>query len=461
MRKTPLTLILLTIITILFGITAFPSLAKAEISIVINNSPLHCDTPPQTIKGSMFVPLRAILNGLSISNQNIRYKNGVILIHQEPTKLKLTIDSLTATVNGKNITLSVPPTVIQGQSYVPLRFIAESFEAEVNWDDTTNAVYITTAQNRSPQSKMDTVKVAQNEPSVVTVFCTDQATMSQGSGVIISPDGLLLTNYHVIDGYDTIRVLRSNGTQYPVSVVKYDEGIDIAILKIYDANLKPALIGDSDDLRLGEEVMAIGSPEGLQNTISTGIVSGIPTIQGIQLIQTTTPITHGSHGGGLFNRHGQLIGITFAGGEGNLNFAIPINAVKDLLANIRSFKPLIDLEKSSQLIEVPKLITCEDINIDCAPVNITNQFSTQSKRVCVYAELSQPLSQDISGAGNWYYRNGHQRELVFHSKLNLFKGDDKFYFWLDASDDYPFDCGRWEFELLLGDYHKKIDFSIN
>ncbi|MCR5136489.1 MAG: trypsin-like peptidase domain-containing protein [Oscillospiraceae bacterium] len=173
---------------------------------------------------------------------------------------------------------------------------------------------------------------------------------ASGSGFIINSDGYILTNYHVIDGYDTVKVATYDQETYDAKVIGYDESNDIAVLKIEAKNLKPVTLGDSDTVRVGEQVYAIGNPLGeLTFSLTGGIVSAlsrdIRTGSGMSmsLIQTDCAINSGNSGGALFNTRGEVIGITnakfSASGSSeaeidNIAFAIPINSVKNIFTSI-------------------------------------------------------------------------------------------------------------------------------
>ena len=159
-----------------------------------------------------------------------------------------------------------------------------------------------------------------------------------GSGFLISPSGLLVTNYHVIQGMDklVVALINKRDTKYfDVNlIVAQDPERDIAVLKIEGENLPYVIMGDSDLVKVGQTVFALGNPEGLLNTISGGMISQIRDLEnGLKDFQITNPISEGSSGGALFNKNGEVIGITYAFYEGgqNLNLAIPINDVKELL----------------------------------------------------------------------------------------------------------------------------------
>jgi hypothetical protein len=175
----------------------------------------------------------------------------------------------------------------------------------------------------------------------------DGHPIAQGSGFLISKDGRVVTNYHVIKSGSSALVKLPNGTFFTVDgVLASDKNRDVAIIKAHGSNFRTLTLGDSDRLQVGEEVVAIGNPLSLESTVSNGIISAIRTVEneGGKFVQITAPISPGSSGGPLFNMAGEVVGITtshLVGGE-NLNFAIPIDDVKHLttlpkLAEPRAF----------------------------------------------------------------------------------------------------------------------------
>ena len=167
-----------------------------------------------------------------------------------------------------------------------------------------------------------------------------------GSGFIISKDGLILTNNHVVDNAQGITVTLSDKKQYSAKVIGRDPKTDLAILKITPkAALPTVALGNSDALRVGDWVMAIGNPFGLTNTVTTGIVSAKGRTIGAgpydDFIQTDAPINPGNSGGPLFNMRGEVVGIntaifTQSGGNVGIGFAIPVNLVKTLLPQLET-----------------------------------------------------------------------------------------------------------------------------
>lgn len=165
---------------------------------------------------------------------------------------------------------------------------------------------------------------------------------SLGSGFVISADGYILTNDHVVEGADEIKVRLSDGRTFTAAVKGVDAKLDLALLKI-DAgdHLPVARLGDSGSLKVGEWVMAIGNPFGLEQTVTVGIVSAKGRVIGAgpydDFIQTDASINPGNSGGPLFNTTGEVIGINtaiVASGQG-IGFAIPINAAKSILTQLK------------------------------------------------------------------------------------------------------------------------------
>jgi serine protease Do len=171
----------------------------------------------------------------------------------------------------------------------------------------------------------------------------DQPSTSLGSGFIVSPDGYILTNAHVIDGANVVTVKLTDKREYRAKVIGADKQSDVAVLKIDASNLPVVKIGDPQQSKVGQWVVAIGSPYGFDNTVTSGIISAksraLPDENYTPFIQTDVPVNPGNSGGPLFNLQGEVIGINSmiysqTGGFQGLSFAIPINEaikVKDEL----------------------------------------------------------------------------------------------------------------------------------
>lgn len=225
-------------------------------------------------------------------------------------------------------------------------------------------------------------------PSIVEISASSNAGQSTGSGVIITSDGEIITNNHVVSGASSVKVTTSNGKEYTAKVVGTDSKKDLALIKLENASgLKAASLGDSSNVQVGDEVVAIGSPEGLSGTVTSGIVSAlnrdvtVATDEGQQqqqqqqgggggwpfefggqqfngdtgsstttykAIQTDASLNPGNSGGALIDMNGNIIGINSAmysaasdssssdAGSVGLGFAIPINTVKNDLSSLRA-----------------------------------------------------------------------------------------------------------------------------
>lgn len=174
-----------------------------------------------------------------------------------------------------------------------------------------------------------------------------QVITGNGSGMILSKDGYILTNNHVIASADKLTVTLNDGRQFPARIVGRDIYSDVAVLKIDAPNLVPVSLGNSEQLRPGEWVIAVGSPLGFDHTVTLGIISAlsrrIPDLNSnLSFIQTDAAINPGNSGGPLVNLKGEVIGINTAiSGKGqNIGFAIPIHTVKTIADTLIAGKPL-------------------------------------------------------------------------------------------------------------------------
>lgn len=211
-----------------------------------------------------------------------------------------------------------------------------------------------TATETASEGHLSIVQIAQNTLDTVVEITTETTVTDRrmrqyiyegaGSGVVISSDGKIVTNNHVIEGAGKITVRLSNGEEYAATLLGRDAASDLAVLKINKNDLKYAVFGDSDTLQVGETAVAIGNPLGeLGGTVTEGIISAKERSididgQVMTLLQTTAAINSGNSGGGLFNDRGQLIGIVNAkfadvGIEG-LGFAIPINLAAPIIKEL-------------------------------------------------------------------------------------------------------------------------------
>ena len=209
------------------------------------------------------------------------------------------------------------------------------------------------------ESYADIVKVI--APAVVTIRVEGKANASTGptpqrrvprrrglgSGVIVSPDGCILTNNHVVDGADNIQVETTDGRTSVARLVGTDKPSDLAVIKIEGSNLHSISLGNSDDVEVGDVVLAVGNPLGVGQTVTMGIISakGRSTRAGSgsyeDFLQTDAPINQGNSGGALVNTKGELVGINAQivssdGGNIGIGFAIPSNMAKHVMDQLRT-----------------------------------------------------------------------------------------------------------------------------
>jgi S1-C subfamily serine protease len=198
-------------------------------------------------------------------------------------------------------------------------------------------------QSAPLRKDIPSIAKAANRAIVTIVMANDDKPIARGTGFLVRPDGAIVTNYHVIATGNSAAVKFADGTMLPVDgVLAADKDHDVAIVKVHGKTFQTLTLGNSDQIQVGEDVVAIGNPLGLELTVSNGIVSGIRTDEKDKLVQITAPISHGSSGGPLFNMFGEVVGITAGALEGgeNLNFAVPINEGKKLLLNSARLREL-------------------------------------------------------------------------------------------------------------------------
>lgn len=192
------------------------------------------------------------------------------------------------------------------------------------------------AQSSAARKDIPAIAKAAKGAVVTIITANGDKPVAMGTGFVVQPDGVIVTNYHVIKEGKVATVKFADGSTLPVDgVLAGDKVRDLAVLKIRGKNFRTVTLGNSDRIQIGEDVVAIGNPLGLELTVSNGILSGIRTDEkeGGKFLQITAPISHGSSGGPLFNMAGEVIGINsmFLEGGENLNFAIPVNDAKLLL----------------------------------------------------------------------------------------------------------------------------------
>ncbi len=280
---------------------------------------------------------------------------------------------------------------------------------------------------------------------------TRKFNSSTGSGVIISPDGYIVTNDHVIKDAEYLEVMLNNNREYEAKIIGQDPTTDLALLKIEADGLPFLTFGNSDSLQIGEWVMAIGNPFRLQSTVTAGIVSAkarginILSQQGIEsFIQTDAAVNPGNSGGALINTRGDLLGINSAiisnsGKYEGYSFAIPANLAKKIIFDIKEYGAVqrgwmgitivnVNAEMANDLgIEAIEGVYLEGVNKDGAAKEaglarkdlLTSVNGTKTSSVPEFMEqVARFRPGDVIEIG--YYRNGKQLEtkVTLRNQLN-------------------------------------------
>lgn len=244
-------------------------------------------------------------------------------------------------VNGTQI--DTDAVIIDDKTYVPLRGVFEAAGADVSWNEETQTAGINISNSLSDDELIPSV-IESVSPSVVGIigrgktesYYGSQEGIMSGSGVIIKTGGEILTNAHVVKNMNTILVVMNDGKGYEAQLKYIDDDTDLAVVKIKKIGLPVVKLANSEDIVVGKQVIAIGTPItfSLRNSATVGHISGLNRSVGdpYRLIQTDTAITHGNSGGALINMNGELVGITSSGYSGtNTNFAVPVDTVKYVL----------------------------------------------------------------------------------------------------------------------------------
>lgn len=226
-------------------------------------------------------------------------------------------------------------------------------EKEILFSDQLNAVFRSSTPTSFTEPAQQAIEAVVFIRSLQKIkddrFFSDSYSADTGSGVIISEDGYIATNFHVVEGATDVEVMLNNNKEYKAKIVGTDPNTDLALLKIEEQALPFLIFGNSDSLQVGEWVMAVGNPFKLQSTVTAGIVSAkgrninILENRGIEsFIQTDAAVNPGNSGGALVNTRGQLMGINAAiislsGGYEGFSFAIPANLAKKVISDLKMY----------------------------------------------------------------------------------------------------------------------------
>jgi serine protease Do len=235
-------------------------------------------------------------------------------------------------------------------------FSSEDISEDVTESNGTTSENLVNSQDSAGRTKLTASQVNKKvSPSVVFIAITatttdffgqDQTQTGSGSGIIISNDGYIVTNFHVVDGSEEVNVKLNDGKSYKAKLIGKDAQTDLAVIKIDAKNLKAATLGDSSKLEVGDTALAIGNPLGTENgSLTVGVISALNRVIAIEnfsmnLIQTDAAVNPGNSGGALANAYGEVIGIvnakTSAVGIEGLGYAIPINEAKTVVNLLRT-----------------------------------------------------------------------------------------------------------------------------
>lgn len=301
------------------------------------------------------------------------------------------------------------------------------------------------------QKELSADKIFDNvNNSVVVVLAYDgKGNLYQGSGIVINDEGYVVTNYHVCKDANRFEINHYKKAYKNAQIIKQDPDKDIAILVVPNFPLDPIKIGSSDELKPGQRIYAIGSPEGYENSISEGIISGVRhDSNGNQVIQMTAPITEGSSGGAVVNSKGELVGMSMSGQhDGSIYFAVPVEDILKLLDT----KQIVNTDNfSNNETDIEKLLEKgKDANADQKYEDAVFYFSK-------YLDVN-------SGNNEAYYYRGYARLKLKDYKLaiNDFnqaikKGSDDFEVYFYRGNAYYLSN---DFQNALSDYTKAIGLS--
>ncbi|MBI1766681.1 MAG: trypsin-like peptidase domain-containing protein [Acidobacteria bacterium] len=259
---------------------------------------------------------------------------------------------------------------------------------------------------QAPKKPSDIAREQGQAVVVIEALDANGNVSGQGSGFIVTAKGAIVTNLHVIQGAHTVRVKLPNGDVYKTQdLVDVDDTKDLALLKIKGFKLPLVALGDSDKTEIGESITVISSPEGLTNSLSTGVVSGVRRLEGLRVFQITAPISQGSSGGAVFDGNGNVIGIVtylLRGGQ-NLNFAVPVNYARGMIGDevTKTLAQLGPLAKTPPPVQAPPQLGAEPPRREEALPN--EQLSTAARGLLGRTQLD-PLYAQPAQALAFFYR---------------------------------------------------------
>lgn len=390
---------------------------QSGITVYLDGQKLSLAQAPYLRNGLTFVPMSAIFKALDAS-VTWEQSTKTIISRKDGSTISLQIGSKTATLNGQSVKLAAPAEIVNGTTYVPLRFIGEALGAVVSWQAAERKVVITSEealiakeqeqyeQDRASKILTTAQNVALNDEKVVMI----ETDLGQGSGVVVGPNEIL-TNYHVMNEASSAEAYDVEGRTFEIEgVVASNESDDLVIVKTKTAlNIEPVTFASSYTINKGDSVVAIGSPLGLQNTATDGIISNIIPDVDVTYIQISAPIDHGSSGGGLFNQYGELVGINTLGYDDvnmDINFAVSVDDVLDLIVDYIS-KP----EQTPKFIPSKLPESLKDLSTDQLAAFMKKNYSVIQTTASATSDSSAALT-------DWTVKRDDKGWLVFEANID-------------------------------------------
>ena len=394
---------------------------NVEKAIDMNNN----SVVPVAEGGRTLVPVRFVTENMGMKVEWDNATKGITIV-QNGHIIKMQLGSKSMSKDGIAFTTDIPPFAKDGITYVPLRILSESFGKNVFFDrnlivisektnvfdsKTDKILVDTLLQKYQTVRKLTVEEISTRDKSVVIInsLDSDGDVISQGSGFCIA-EGVFVTNYHVVEGAARLQIETEDDKKYEVEgIISADILSDLVLIKTKtNPNLPVLKLGFDKPKAKGQQIVTIGSPEGLKNTVSEGIISGYRNSTGVELIQITAPITHGSSGSPLFDMVGDVIGINTSGLDaGNLNFAVSINHINDWYKRISGlpFSSIPTIGKENYTRD-PQLSDTEIINA----LNLVSK-AFNSENSAEYMNL-------------FYYMNDTMKTADLNAVLAIFKQYD-------------------------------------
>lgn len=314
-------------------------------------------------------------------------------------------------VNGQR--LSDSAYNINDRVYIPLRAVAESMGAEVDWSEAENAAFIETSDSGLTAKVVE--KVSPSVVALVGSYNGSATATVHGSGVVVKSNGTILTNAHVVESMENITAVLYDGQTCAGRVLYSDKTADLAMVKIDKLGMKPLPFAKNDTIATGQEVVAIGTPISLtlRNTATKGIISGTQVSvsgQYYKYLQTDASINSGNSGGPLVNMRGELVGINSRGFAAsyadNVNFAIPVDTVEYAISqfekNGRIVRPELKVTLEQPWAAIIGLPTTEGLTVRAG----TDESLAAGDVITAIGGIAVHSTQDVNEALKKTYNGG-------------------------------------------------------